>query len=909
MPKVKNPETIFDRRRLLEALRGATTVISTDALRRQALELLTPAHDNARAEIYRRFDEHGKSYDTIYEISWLMDEIISLLFELASRHFLGKQKPQELCVAAVGGYGRQKLFPHSDIDIMFLYSPPSRKAAENIAEFILYILWDMRLTIGQSLRSIDETIAQSLADITTRTSVLDARFVCGDKKFFAHFSQRFKQEVIEGQVLDFIRAKLEERDIRHRRWGDSRYVLEPNVKEGKGGLRDLQTLYWIARYSYGISRISELVKLGVLTAAERRTFRKAAEFFSVVRIHLHLLSGRAEERLTFDMQRQIAEKMGYREQGPNKAVERFMKRYFMMTREVGNLTRIFCTVLEAEKKYHARGFLRNLFNRPRRLEGLVLEGSRLDFPKDYSIKDDPLAIMRIFHVAQRRGLDIHPRALQRVTRNLRLIDRGFRNNPQACELFTDMLLAKERGALTLRRMSDAGVLGKFIPDFGRVTGQMQFDMYHVYSVDEHILTAIGILHDIERGNLKDELPLASRVVGSITRRRALYLALLCHDIAKGRGGNHQHKGAEIARKLAARLGVEDNERQLIGWLVENHQLLSDIAFRRDINDPETIRRLADKVKTPERLRLLLLITVADIRAVGPAIWNGWKGSLLRDLYRRTEALLGAGNNKESENRQETKERLRQHLITTIPEWGEAEAEQYLSLGSPVFWRMLDMPEHTQIAPVVMSLPLQQDDSCYEMLHKQDSFNSITELLLCLKDRHGLFAMMSGVLAVSGANIQHARIFTLSNGIAVERFGLQDIQGAAFDMAQKEAELRELIAAALSGRLDMEAELARVRHSYPRRSEPFATEPTVIIHNDISNTHSVIEVTAADKIGLLHDISRALRERGLSISTAHISTYGEQVVDVFYVKDMYGMKITHDTKLGKIKQTLLEVVSE
>ncbi|MGB1540039.1 MAG: [protein-PII] uridylyltransferase, partial [Rickettsiales bacterium] len=487
------------------------------------------------------------------------------------------------------GYDRKELFPHSDVDLLFLHAEEEWDEASKIAEFILYMLWDLGIQVGQAVRTVDEALELAGQDATVSTNLLDARVVCGNRKLFQRFSSRFWEEVAhEGTILSYVEAKLDERNLRHTRCGDSRYVLEPNIKDGKGGLRDLHTLYWLARYVYRVRRIRELVERGVLSQEEYRAYKRAQKFLGLVRTHLHLESGRAEERLTFDMQRVLAEKLGYHDRGNMLAVERFMKAYFLTAKSVGNLTRVFCSVLEDERKHKRRVPFSGLFTGRHKLQGFVLEGGRVAVPDSDFFDEHPPRLISLFAVAQEHDLDIHPQTLRLVSRKLGLIDKAFRNNPEANALFVDILTSPKQPDVALRRMNEAGVLGRFIRDFGRIVGQMQFDTYHVYTVDEHTIFAIGILSQIASGKHRDTFPLASRLIEQIASKRALYLAVFCHDISKGQGGDHSTLGERVARKLAKRFGFDPEEVETAAWLVRLHLLFSHTAFKRDIAEDKTI---------------------------------------------------------------------------------------------------------------------------------------------------------------------------------------------------------------------------------------------------------------------------------------------------------------------------------
>src|SRR5579871_5591457 len=599
--------------------------------------ILRKALAAGRAEIRRRFEAGGTAAAVMREQCFLMDQLIHALFDVVIGELYPLANPtagEKLALVAVGGYGRGELAPCSDIDLLFLLPYKRTPHTEQVVEALLYVLWDLGLKIGHAVRSVEDCLRHAKSDLTVRTSLLELRFLRGDEEMFGELKRRFDLEIARGTAAQFIEAKLAERDERHRREGDSRYKLEPNVKEGKGGLRDLHTLFWLAKYIYRIDDVAKLVDLGVLSPEESHRFARAQDFLWTVRCHLHYLTGRAEERLTFDLQTEIGRRMGYTDHAGSRGVERFMKHYFLIAKDVGDLTRIFCAILEADQRRRRRlPWVRWGIGR-RGLDGFVLDGERLTIPAEDFFAKDPVALIRLFHIAQRTGLDIHPRALRRVGQSLRLVDAKLRDDPEANRLFLDILTSPRDPESALRRMNEAGVLGRFVPDFGRVVAQMQYDMYHVYTVDEHTIQAIGILHQLEQGGLKEEAPAASEVMRAIadeSSRRAVYFGLFMHDLAKGRNGDHSELGAEAALKLGPRLGLNESETETASWLVKQHLLMTRTAYKRDIDDPKTIADFIAIVQSPERLKLLLVLTVADVRAVGPNVWNAWKAGLLRQL--------------------------------------------------------------------------------------------------------------------------------------------------------------------------------------------------------------------------------------------------------------------------------------
>ena len=907
LPAITRQREIIDRRALIEAL-SALEIASATADRTPIVKLLRAALDGGRAEIRSRFENGGSAAHCVAEHCFLVDQLIRTLFDFVAEHIYPVANPTEgekLAVAAVGGYGRGEMAPYSDVDLLFLLPYKRTPHTEQVVEYLLYLMWDLRLKVGHSVRSVDESLRYAKTDLTIRTALLEARYLWGEQALFNELKARFDSEIARGTAAQFIEEKLAERDSRHKRVGDSRYQLEPNVKEGKGGLRDLHTLYWLAKYIYRIDDVAKLVDLKVLSEDESQRFARAEEFLWTVRCHLHYLAGRAEEHLTFDMQTRIGERMGYRDHAGSRGVERFMKHYFLVAKDVGDLTRIFCAVLEVDQKGKPRlGWLRWGTGRTRGLGGFVLDGGRLTIPSEDFFKKDPVGLLRLFHVAQEQELDIHPKALRAVTRSLRLVNAELRENPEANRLFVEILISRKDPENTLRRMNEAGVFGRFIPDFGRVVAQMQYDMYHVYTVDEHTLFAIGILHQVEQGTLKDELPLVTAVAPTIVSRRALYLAVMLHDIAKGRGGDHSEIGEKIALKMGPRLGLTDEETETVAWLVRWHLLMSNIAFKRDLDDPQTIKDFVERVQSPERLKLLVVLTVADIRAVGPKVWNGWKAALLRELFHAAHELMTGGAT--AETRDARVAGAQDEARKLLPEFSDEDFAGFVAKGYPFYWLSLDPETHARHARLMREA--ERSGAPLRVETRIEPQRAVTEVTVYTADHAGLFSRIAGALAVNGCNIVDAKIMTMSNGMALDTFWIQDANGEPVDRPDKLARLSVAFENVLTGDLKPHREFARPP-AMQRRTDVFTVPPRVLIDNQASLSHTVIEVNGRDRPGLLHELTRELTRLSLQVSSAKISTYGEKVVDVFYVKNLFGHKVEHEQKLAEIRTALTEVLAK
>ena len=898
-------------------LRADLTAMAQDktlddtAQRRAALDCLRTAHRRARGLVRDGLESGLPGRQVAQLLCHIQDVIIQALYDFTTIHVYRSRNPtvaERLSIVAVGGYGRGDLAPYSDIDLLFVLPYKQTPWGESVIEYMLYMLWDLGLKVGHATRSIKQCVQFCRRDMTIRTSVLEMRYLWGDEGLFQELKTAFWQEVVPGTDKEFIEAKLSERNRRHERAGGSRYLVEPNIKEGKGGLRDLNTLFWIGKYIYRVEQGIELVDAGLFTKSEFQKILAAYSFLWSVRCHLHFYTGRAEERLSFDVQPELAQRMAYRNSSGQSAVERFMKHYFLIAKDVGDLTRIFCAALESSHAMRWPRLGRLLRFRPQRRalpDGFFVEGRRLNVTGKQVFFDDPTNLIRLFHVADEKSCDIHPTALRLVKRSLKLVDGDLRNDPEANRLFLNILTSKHDPERALRRMSEAGVLGKFVLAFGRIEAMMQFNMYHHYTVDEHTIRAIGILSRIEHGELAEEHPLSNDIVHKVLSREVLYMALFLHDIAKGQPQDHSMIGAQIGRSLCPRLGMSKAETETVAWLVENHLVMSEFALSRDTTDPRTIEDFVKIVQSPERLRLLLVLTVADIRAVGPGVWNGWKGQLLRDFYYEAETVLQGGAAPGSATHRDQRiAAAKQALAVKIADWSEAEREQQINCHGDIYWLSFDQSKHLRYANMMRAADLSKDG--VTVRYTIDSFKSITEIAIYTKDEPGLFAQLAGAIAISGASIQDAKIFTTTDGKALDIFQVQDTAGRPFGDTSRLRRLTKTVNQTISGEIIPGERLSGAK--IQTRVKAFTVEPQVLIDNRASVFHTIIEVNGRDRPGLLYELARAITEQRLTIASAHISTYGARAVDVFYVKNRAGLKITNQAAIAAIRGALVEALS-
>jgi len=911
-PASKSPGDLIDGRALMADLEklasgheGSEGELRTLLAQRLKAALIA---GRAKAEQMLLADRHGRR--CAERLCRMQDEIIRVLYDFTRKHLYPSQNPSEaehMAVIATGGYGRGLMAPGSDIDLLFLLPYKQTAWGEQVAEAILYCLWDTGLKVGHATRSVDECIRQSKADMTIRTAILEARFLLGDRSLFDEMVTRFDNDVVRNTAAEFVAAKLAEREERHRRAGQSRYLVEPNVKDGKGGLRDLHTLFWIAKYVYRVHEPDELIDKGVFDKLEYQLFRRCEDFLWSVRCHLHFVTGRAEERLSFDIQREIAVRLGYTEHPGQQDVERFMKHYFLVAKDVGDLTAILCAELEDS---HAKSVpvLSRVMARLRPVKrkeltgtkDFITENNRILCARANVFERDPVNLIRIFHLAQKHNLAFHPDAMRAITRSLKLIDTDLRDNEEANQLFLEILTSKNDPETVLRRMNEAGVLGRFVPAFGKIVAMMQFNMYHHYTVDEHLLRCIGVLAEIERGG-NNETPLVNELIHKIRpeNRTVLYVTLFLHDVAKGRPEDHSIAGARVARRLCPRLGFSAADTETVAWLIENHLVMSSVAQSRDLSDRKTIENFAAVVQSAERLKLLTILTTADIKAVGPGVWNGWKAQLIRTLYYETEPVLTGGFSEV--NRAQRVAMAQTEFREAMKDWPADKLEAYIAKHYPAYWLKVDLPHKIEHARFVRAT--EQAAKTLATMTGFDNNRAVTELTVLAPDHPWLLSIIAGACAMANANIVDAQIYTTTDGRALDTISLSREFERDEDEQRRASRIADSIEKALRGELRL-PDLVSKRAAPKGRIKAFAIEPTVTINNQWSHRYTMVEVTGLDRTGLLYEMTATLSKLNLNIASAHVATFGERVVDVFYITDLMGAQITSPTRQAAIKRALI-----
>ncbi|MGR3541610.1 MAG: [protein-PII] uridylyltransferase [Hasllibacter sp.] len=866
-----------------------------------ARAFLRGALREGREALERRLAEAPRDARPVVEgHAALTDEVVrAALAHATALHPNGvPSEGERLAVLAVGGYGRGEMAPHSDVDLLFLTPWKVSGWQETVIETVLYLLWDLKLKVGHATRTVKECLRLGREDFTIRTALLEHRPVAGDAPLAAELSDRLRRDLFRGTEREFVEAKLEERRLRLARQGNQRYRVEPNVKEGKGGLRDLHSLYWMAKYVHDAPDGAALVARGIFRPSEQADFDRAHGFLWAVRCHMHLAAGRAVEQLTFDLQVEVAERMGYADRPGRRGVERLMQDYFRHATAVGELTRILLQALEADE-FKSEPLLQRLLPRRRRVRPpFTMRYGRLALGDEGAFLADPLNLMRLFEEALRTGLLIDADALRLVKDNLPLV-AALREDRAAQRVFLDTILRHGNPERALRRMNEIGALAAFLPEFEPVACLMQYNMYHSYTVDEHSIQAVATLAMIEKGELVEALPVASGILRAGVARRALYLAVLLHDIGKGREEDHSVLGARIARGACQRLALPAAEAETVEWLVRHHLLMSDTAQKRDLSEPRTIGAFAKQVGTRARLDLLTVLTVCDIRAVGPGTWNNWKAQLIRRLHRETAAALDGAPPARAPREAEAKRALR----AALRDWPAADLRAETARHYGPYWQNLPTEAHVRFAGMLRGL----GNGDIRMEVDADPDRDATRLAFALPDHPGIFSRLAGALALTGAEVVDATTFTTKDGFATAAFWVQDGAGAPYDETRL-PRLRRAIGRILKGEVVVREALAP-KDQIKKREKGFRVPTVISFDNEASDLYTLVEVDTRDRPGLLHDLTRTLADSGLTIASAVIATYGEQAVDTFYVKDLFGLKLHEERRRRALEKRLREAIEK
>ncbi len=763
---------------------------------------------------------------------------------------------------AVGGYGRGELCPHSDWDLWFLLADEPDDQVNQTIEHFVYALWDMNVKLGHAVRTVDETLHFVREDWHTATAALESRLICGRGVGYAVLQGKMSHFFSKRRKA-FVEAKLAEMQQRHARTGDTAFLMEPDIKEGMGGLRDVQTAFWLAKAWHGCDEIAELVNRGVISQTEQTHLMQAQDFLWRCRVGLHLETGRPNDRLGFAQQMEMAERMGYQSEAYRPAVESFMKDYFRHAGRISRVSGLLC--MHFEEELHPQWLTRrkNIGN------GFVLEGKRVGTGDTMAFEEEPLRLLRIFHVAQQGHRKLSSQSLRQVREHVLMIDDDFRANPQAKAIFMDILKHRRNVASALKEMNDTGVLGRFIPEFRHTVGLGQFNNYHAYTVDEHTLRAIGEARNMCHRQHGERLSLAGDVFSQLKRPELLYLALLCHDIAKGKPGDHSQKGAEIALTVCRRLDLNRDACELVAWLVRHHLLMAITSQRCDLTDPEVIKYFAEQVSDMERLQYLLCLSVADIAAVGPGVWNEWKGTLLRELYLTTERhLMG-----EEDASASTQVRVAIRIESTLSKVEDSQRQNMSAVMQQLPWRAVMSFPPRQLLHIACLMQATVETGVDVLI---DAARGESLVIVLAKDRKRLMAELTATLSSSYVNIVAAQAFTLKDKRVLDVFHIQDADGKALCEENDLHRLKQRVMRTLDG--EPVPPVKPVKQNLLMRQVPVRVKALPLA----SSRQTSIEVAAADRPGLLAALTGEIDDAGFNVRGAGISSFGERAVDVFFL---------------------------
>jgi [protein-PII] uridylyltransferase len=831
----------------------------------------------------------------------LMDQLVRRLFAFAEESFFssGGEGPSTVCVLAVGGYARREMSIHSDVDLLFLYGGPLTPHVASVAERVQYWLWDASLTVGGATRTIPETIALAREDSTVRTALLETRFLVGSGQLFHEFGQERRTQLFE-EPEGFI-AELEEGiRQRHNRYGDSLYLLQPNVKEGAGGLRDYHAAYWAMQATHPQARgRDDFLHLGLLTEAEVQDYRAALDFLWRVRNELHLMSGRKNDQMSFDLQERIAKSFGYVDSGRELPVELFMRDYYRHARAVGS-----CSSLVIEL-CHSRARGTTGRGAPVEVEdGFRIADAQLEIPHPRMLRDQPIRMLRAFAVAQEHRVPLTRKARRLIRENLDLVDDAFRRDPEAVAVFLGILGSDRRVMRSLTAMNETGLLGSFLPEWEHVVCRWQHVMYHTYTVDVHSIFLVEELRRLGRGDYERAFPELTELMQRIDDRPLLYLACLLHDVGKGAGADHSDEGARRARLGLERMGLEPDRIDRVVFLVRYHLLMSHLAQRRDLTDPKLILEFARIVRDRVNLRHLYLLTFADIRASSSSAWTDWKGQLLRELFERASEFLETGSDDADtamelvERRVEARREAARAELRVLGV-GEEQIQEFYETMPRRYFTAHSPREIARHALVVLSLG---SDRLLATAIREVR-GSFAEFILCTRDVHGLYSNVAGVLTAHNLNILGSHVYSTRSGLALEVYRVTTPPGGDAERRIAWSDLERSLRAVLAGEIDVASLLRRRGRPIGFPAAPSRKPPTVLVSNEESDFYTIVDVVANDRLGLLHDLTRVIAESGFEIYISKAATIMDQVTDSFYLKDREGKKLSDPAEIERLRDAL------
>ncbi len=851
--------------------------------------------------------EGAEGTETSHRYTAAVDNLLRFILEAATDRFSRRytRARQHCAVIGQGSYGRRELSPHSDLDILVVYPGAMSPFVETVAESLLYSLWDAGLQVGHAVRTPEECVALAKTDLTIKTALIDGRFVCGSPEVGAEFVEKVQDVVAATDVEGFVAAKLEESRERHERWGGSVFMLEPNVKEGQGGLRDLHTVDWITKVRTGVVGLEQLAEAEVLSEGELEEVLAARDFLFRIRNALHFLAGK-QENLNFDRQDIIAERFGYVADGDNTASDLLMRDYY---RHASIISRTSADILDRlPSDSDKSGLIDKLVSRTVRESVSIVRGRIEAAPA--SFEDDPVEMLRVIHDAQRNAVPLSNHTREAIRRHSARLDADFAEDEDAITVLLEVLRYKEGVYESLSLMNRLGLLGRLVPEFGRLFCMVQHDYYHVYTVDEHSLIGIRELEALRDGEYAKTSPLLTQIMRECDHPELLYLGMMFHDLGKGYGGDHDEKGALMVRDIAGRMGLHPDDIAALEFLVRHHLAMSHLAQTRDISDAMLVADFVKLVGDTQKLRLLYLLTFADMKAVGPKVWSGWKNDLLATLYLQSIEMFNKGLVTQADLGDRV-EAIKARVTAQVSGEGDvARLKGYLDSMPDAYLLSTDRKSILDHWRLYQSLGSALFTSGTRLFPER----GFTIFTVCTPDQPGVFLRIAGALLANGLNVLGARLSKTEDDIVIDAFRIANNGGAADPLdPQVWANVRESLQGVLSDELDVDILVADARKSTEstiagsktRRRMPVKIE----IDNDVSSDYTVLDIYAPDRPGLLFTVASCIYHLGLVIHLAKITTHVNRVLDVFYVTDAKGEKITDEERLEEICAILIETIEE
>ncbi len=858
--------------------------------------------ETQRLHLRHRFGISGSQIVAAHSL--IVDLLIRRIARAAVEERIGDpSQAGQFAIIALGGYGRQELAPHSDIDVMILHlgRKDSERAAQ-LSEAVLYLLWDVGFTVGHSVRSLSECVSIAKEDIVSRNSMIDARLLWGSAELFGTLNERLDEEVFEKQKRVLLDELMIERTARYNKFGEVPCVQEPNVKETAGGLRDMHVLLWTSRVAYGHATLSGMTAAGIVPEREAKAINAAYDFLLRVRNELHFLTGRRTDLLSLDLQQQVARNQRYADTAEQQASEIFMHDYYLHARRLHRLCEAH--LQRAVTKQEKKGWFSRARTAPA-VGGFVMRDGSLDLDSAGSESNtalDGARMMLAFGYAQATSAGLSAKLQEAIQSSLPSINRPFRSSPEAAQAFIKMLRAKGRVAAGLRLMHDLDFLGKYLPEFGRITCLVQHDLYHRYTVDEHTLRAIGTLDDLANSRSKT-LERYRNLFYEISDPAVLYLALLLHDIGKGLGGGHTEKGIKIAERVCARLHLEPQATEQVIFLIREHLKMSHISQRRDLADEKVIHDFAAQISSVDNLNMLTLLTYGDINGVGQGVWNEWKDALLWELYTKARVVL-----RPDEDGDRSIEPLRQRIARMLTsEVDYDDVRNHFKLLPDDYARYTPSQtiiEHIRLTHSLTTRPVKTS-------WRINTQSRCTDLHLCARNRRGLFASVAGALTAQGVNILSVHLNTRADGLAIDSFKVRDTAGEPITDPTRWEQIDNVIRRALGGELDVAAAVTkRLRAqsgSRLQRRKALAPATTrVTWDNQSSDKSTIVEVRTSDRLGLAYRITSTLTALDLDIVFAKVATEKHLALDIFYVTNSAGEKLA-DAELPAIEEAIQDAL--